>query len=53
MVILHFEFWPQEAKKKKNLKSLIKPHEDNKFYILDETKHDFEIFGILHSTIPK
>jgi hypothetical protein len=29
------------------------PHEGNKFCILDGTKHDPEIFGILHSIIPK
>jgi len=52
MVILHFGFWPQEAKKKPKRVSW-GPHEGNKFCILDGTKDDPENFGILHSTIPK
>jgi hypothetical protein len=51
--ILHFRFWPQEAKKKKTKKpkSPHPPHE--KFSILDGTKHTHENFGILHFIIPK
>jgi hypothetical protein len=51
--ILHFGFWPQEAKKKraKKPKSSYPPHE--KFGILDGTKHTHENFGILHFIIPK
>jgi hypothetical protein len=51
--MLHFGFWPQEAKKKpkKKLKSPHTPHE--KFGILDGTKYTHENFGILHFIIPK
>jgi hypothetical protein len=50
--ILHFGFWPQEAKKKvKKQKSPHPPHE--KFGILDGTKHTHENFGILHFIISK
>jgi len=48
VVILHFGFWSQEAKKAQ--KSLKRPHEGNTFCILDRTKNNF---GILHSIIPK
>jgi hypothetical protein len=47
--ILHFGFWPQEAKKEP--KSTHPPHK--KFGILDGTKHTHENFGILHFIIPK
>jgi hypothetical protein len=38
---------------KKTKISLKRFHEDNKFYILDGTKHDPENFGILHFITPK
>jgi hypothetical protein len=41
VVILHFEFWHQETKKPKRASS--GSHEDNKFFILDEIKHDPKI----------
>jgi hypothetical protein len=34
--------------KKKPPKRASRGHEDNKFFILDETKHDPENFDILH-----
>jgi hypothetical protein len=52
VVIFHFEFWPQEAKK--NLKIASRgSHENNKFYILDGIKHDSKKFSILHFKTPK
>jgi hypothetical protein len=51
-IILHFGFWPQEAKKKtKKSKSPHPPYK--KFGILDGTKHTYENFSILHFIIPK
>jgi hypothetical protein len=50
--ILHFGFWPQEAKKKTKMpKYSHPPHE--KFGILDGTKHIYENFGILRFIILK
>jgi len=40
-------------KRPKNLKESHEAHEDNKFCILDGTKHDPKNFGILHFIIPK
>jgi hypothetical protein len=47
--ILHFGFWPQEAKKKPKSSH---PHHE-KFGILDETKHTHKNFGILYFIILK
>jgi hypothetical protein len=48
----HFGFWPQEAKKKtKKLKSSHLPNE--KFSILDKTKHTYKKFDILYFIILK
>jgi hypothetical protein len=49
--ILHFGFWPQEAKKTKKPKSFRPLHEN--FGILDGTKHIHENFGILYFIISK
>jgi len=50
VIILHFGFWLQEAKKKAQRAS--RDHnEDNKFCILDGTNP--EHFDILHFIIPK
>ena len=44
VTILHFGFWPQEAKK---------VQKSNKFYIFDRTKHNSKNFSILYFIIPK
>jgi hypothetical protein len=45
------DFGLKRPKKAKKPKSSYPPHE--KFGILDETKHTYENFGILHFIIPK
>jgi len=52
VVILHFGFWPQEAKK--NPKTATRgSHEGNKFCVLNGTKHDFKkwYFVFHHSKV--
>jgi hypothetical protein len=47
-------FWILASRGQKTPKmSLKRLHDNNKFCILDETKHDFENFGILHFIAPK
>jgi len=52
VVIFHFGFWLQEAKKNPKM-SLKRLHDNNKFCILDGTKHNPKNFGILHFITPK
>jgi hypothetical protein len=49
IVIFHFGFWSEEAKKK----SPKEPHGNNKFYIFDGTKYNSEDLGILYSIVSK
>jgi len=46
--ILNFDF-----KSKKTKKALKSHNKNNKFYILDKTKHNYKIFGILYFIIIK
>jgi hypothetical protein len=47
IVILHFVFWLKKTKI-----ALRAHNKGNKFYILNETKHNLENFSILYFIIP-
>jgi hypothetical protein len=49
MIILHFRFWLEEAKKPKRATG--DPYKGNKFCILDEIKHNLKNFVFHHSKV--
>jgi len=49
IVILHFELWHKRLENSKM--SLNRLYENNKFCILNKTKHDFENFSILRLSL--